>query len=286
MSRRAGRTVRVGCVYTDTPLARAHARALYTRTPRKIRPIPWRKFDRSKYPEPALALMIDAMRGLAFGEYGAVDNFARVSSALSLAGAPLDLVAAATRIAPDEVRHAEYALRMASLCAGKDVAFEFDEKAMNLPWRKAIKLTDLDCLMLHLPTISETLAAALLTACRDRSTDPVAHAMFASIVGDEVHHLRLGWYYFAWRAPQWTQAERQAVSDFAGDMIVQIERQFWKGRDAPAGSKKAAKALGVLDSKTQRQVIRRVMENEIVPGLDALGLGASAAWRVRHRGNA
>jgi hypothetical protein len=40
----------------------------------------------------------------------------------------------------------------------------------------------------------------------------------------------------------------------------------------------------VLDSESQRAVVRDVMENEIVPGLDAVGLGASYAWQARLRG--
>ena len=74
------------------------------------------------------------------------------------------------------------------------------------------------------------------------------------------------------------------MADVAGEMLVGIEPRFWHGRDAPPRSKKAAAALGVLDSVTQRGVVRRVVEEEIVPALDALGLGASHAWRVRRRG--
>jgi hypothetical protein len=88
----------------------------------------------------------------------------------------------------------------------------------------------------------------------------------------------------AWRAPQWTVAERQHVADRAGILVMNTERQFWRGRDAPRGCEAAARALGVLDSEGQREAIGRVMEDEIVPALDALGLGASHAWRLRHRG--
>jgi hypothetical protein len=65
---------------------------------------------------------------------------------------------------------------------------------------------------------------------------------------------------------------------------MDIERQFWRGRDAPRGCKQAAAALGVLDTPSQRKIVRRVMVEEIVPGLDAFGLGASHAWRQRRRG--
>jgi len=269
---------------TGTPLSRQYQRERFLR--RRAPVIPWDRFDASGYPAAALALAVDAGRALATGEYGAVDAFARVASALARNGAPFDLVSAATRIPSDELRHTEYALRLASLCAGQDVSIEMQQSAFDMPWGGAVGMEELDLMMLQLSTISETLAAALIDACRERATDPVARAMYGAITRDEVHHLRLGWYYFAWREPQWTQAERQRVADAAGLTVAGIERQFYNGRDAPRGSKKAAKALGVLDSVGQRATIRRVMEQELVPGLDALGLGASHAWRLRARGGA
>lgn len=273
-------------VLTATPLSRQHERWQREGRGRAARPIPWTEFDRKKYPKPSLSVALDAMMGLARGEYSAVDAFARLSSGLARNGAPLDLIAAAAQIPADEIRHAEYALQMASLYAGEDVAVDVDSSAFGLDWPAADGLESLDRTMLELPTISETLAAALLVECRERATDPVARALFSAIVADEIHHLRLGWYYLAWREPQWTRAERQRAADVAGESIVRIEEQFWFGRDAPRGSRRAAAALGVLDSKTQRAVVRRVMEREIVPGLDAFGLGASHAWRVRRRGKA
>jgi hypothetical protein len=223
------------------------------------------------------------MKGLAGGEYGAVDAFARLASALARNGVPIDLVAAAAQIPADEIRHAEYALRMASLYTGETASVEMDRAVFDAPWQEPASMEGLDLMMLQLPTISETLAAALIDGCRRRATDPVVKALFSAITSDEVHHLRLGWYYFAWREPQWTRPERQRVADAAGEAVMQIEQQFWYGRDAPRGSKRAAAALGVLDSRTQRAVVRRVMEDELVPGLDSLGLGASHAWRARPR---
>jgi hypothetical protein len=272
--------------YTDTPLARQHERALNKGPARRLRAIPWQKFRRSDYPEPALALAAHEMRGLAMGEYLAVDQFSRLASALALNGAPLDVVSAAVQIPSDEVRHSDYALRFASLCAGREAAFEIGRPPYEKSFQKPVSLEQLDLLMIELPTISETLAAGLIQGCLELATDPVAHAVFASILSDEVHHLRLGWYYLAWRSPQWSRVERQRVADFAGEMLMNLEVQFWQGRDAPRGAKKAAAALGVLDSPRQRAWIRRIVKDELVPGLDALGLGASHAWRARKRASA
>jgi hypothetical protein len=278
--------IRVGRVLTGTPLARQHEHELETGKVRRRPRIPWGSFRRARYPERALALAADAQKNLAIGEYGSIDLFAWTASALSLNGAPFDIVAAATRMLADECRHAEYCLRMAALCAGRDLTIPVNRRGFGGTDLRPLELAELDRVFVEVAAVGETLAAALLDACRRRARDVVARALFTSLLGDEVHHARIGWYYFAWRAPQWTRAERQRVADHAGEMVADVETRFWMGRDAPPEARRAADALGVLDSLSQREAIRRVMEDEIVPALDALGLGASHAWRVRKRGKA
>jgi hypothetical protein len=281
----APRIVPIRRALTNTPLARQHEHNLARRAGRtQGHPIPWSAFRRSDYPAPALALAHQAQKMLATGEYGAIDVFARLASALSLNGAPFDLVASAARIPSDEIRHADYAIRLASLFKGEDAIIDIDRNNFEKRWERPIDLGELDLLMIEVPAIGETLAGALLTACQRRAVDATVKAVFTSIVSDEVHHARLGWYYLAWRAPQWSRAEQQRAANRAGEIVADCERRFWFGRDAVRGSQRAAKALGVLDSISQREVIRRVMEDEIVPALDAFGLGASHAWRARRRG--
>lgn len=277
-------SIQIRRVLTETPLARQHDRAVSGRATRQVIDVPWSEFERSKYPEPALALACKAQTMLATGEYEAVDLFSRISAGLVATGAPIDLVTAATRAATDEIRHCDYAFRMAALFGGKDdVVIEMRRGRASARWEKALDLETLDLMMIEIPAIGEALACALLGASRDRASDPVVRAFFTSILGDEVNHTRLGWYYLAWRAPQWSTAERQRIADRAGEVVMDIEKRFWWGRDAPAGSRKAARALGVLESAGQRVVVRRIMEDEILPALDQLGLGSSHAWRVRRR---
>jgi len=243
---------------------------------RRPKAVPWSKFNRDAYPEPALALALHEMSALALGEYMAVDQFARIASALALNGVPLDLVAAAAEIPGDEIRHSDHALRFASLLANEEISLPLAKPPYEKAFSRKVDLGRLDLMMVELPTIAETLAAALLRACGEGATDPVAKAVFGSILSDEVHHLRLGWYYLAWRAKSWTLAEQQRVADHAGNVIIEIERQFWVGRDAPRGAKKAAslprlaspqarprmkfpfRALGrALDQRERAAVVRR-----------------------------
>jgi hypothetical protein len=129
--------------------------------------------------------------------------------------------------------------------------------------------------------VGETLAATLIDTCAKQALNPVAKAVYATLAGDEVHHARLGWYYLAWRAGAWSMPEKQRLADRIGDMLMGLEGTFWKGRDASAAAQGDAEALGVLGTAAQRTLIRSVIEEEIVPGLDAIGLGASHAWSAR-----
>src|SRR5262249_25230450 len=146
------------------------------------------QFDRTRYPEPARALSYDAMTKLAMGEYLAVDGFSRLVSGLSLAGAPFDLVASAARIPSDEIRHADLALRMAALVSGRkleDVEVEVPRARSPLPpSAPPASLEALDLLMVQVPAVGETLAAALIMACQRRARDATAKAVLTSILSD------------------------------------------------------------------------------------------------------
>lgn len=261
---------------TATPLARRFERA-------GARDVSFAAFDRARYPAAALRTAAIAQRSLAVGEWMAVDLFARLTTALTIASAPIDLVSAAAKIPTDEVRHADLALRMAAALTDEDVWTPPVEPDRHAHLTAPMSLEDLDGAMLELPAIGETLACALLSASRDRARDPVVRALFSTLLRDEVHHARLGWYYLAWRKDTWSAAERQRVADRAGNFVAHVEVMFGRGRDAPRGARTAARALGVLDTPSQRAAIRAIMEQEILPGLDGLGLGASHAWRVRTR---
>ena len=135
--------------------------------------------------------------------------------------------------------------------------------------------------MLRVVALSETLVAALLMACRRVAREPVARALLQTLIADEIHHARLGWYYAASRSPSWTLNERQQVADALAQAVICIESEFHWGRDATQSFDRETRSLGVLHTDLQRSCIQDVVQNEILPGLDALGLNASKAWQSR-----
>ena len=280
----SGRRLQVRRSLTATPLARQHEGRAEGKPQRRPRPVPWAACDRSKFPKAAIDLAVDSYVKLAAGEYGAVQLYGALTSAMALAGLPLDLITASAAICTDEARHADYAMQMARVLTGDDVPIPIDRDSLEAPWKKDVTLEDIDAAVLHVAAISETLSCGLISACLDRATDTTTRAVFKNLVADEVHHARFGWHYLAWRAPQWSLAERQRLADRMARNVVGIERRYWRGRDAPASAAAAARALGVLESEGQRRIVREMMEEEVVPALDALGLGGSHAWRLRERG--
>lgn len=269
---------------SETPLARHHELSMRGKLVRAPKPLPWSAFDRSEHSEAALGLAVDLWSGLARGEYAAIGLFAEIAAGLTFTGAPFDFVYAATQVSADETRHAEHCVRMAGLCAGGDAAIGIDTRVLHTTLAPLVDIEEVDFAMVHHVALSETLAVALLTECQRRARDRLSRALLTSLISDEVHHARLGWYYAAHRSPRWTLGERQVLADRTAEFVLSVEEEFWMGRDAPAASAASARALGILDSKTQRSVIGDAMENEVVPALDALGFGASRLWSMRRRG--
>jgi len=271
-------------VLSDTPLHKAHARLLERAPARTRRQIPWANFARDAFPERALELAADQALKLAEGEYSAVALFGQITAGLAMTAAPFDIVSGCASIGGDEIRHADYCAQLAQVCLGHEVVLEVPRHEVRRECGNAMDVEQLDYLLLKYSALGESLAAALLAECEAGAREPAARAMYGNLVRDEVHHARLGWYYFQWRAPRWTLAEKQRLADRIAEFLVGVEQEFHWGRDAPAAQQDAAAALGVLDTERQRLAIAALMERELIPGLDALGLGGSHAWAARRRG--
>jgi len=260
------------------PLARDQLRALTRGPTRRARAIAFSSFAPEQYAEQALALAADQYGALARGERSAIGLFARLAAALDGFAAPREFVLGATAAAHDEARHAQYCEELAVRCG-------FDASALpavSAPVEPEPRsLLELDVAMLRSVALSETLAAALLMACRRVARDPVARALLTTLIADEIHHARLGWYYAANRSPAWSVNERQHVADALAEAVICIESEFHWGRDAAPQFDRPTRTLGVLRTDLQRACIRDVVEHEILPGLDALGLNASKAWQSR-----
>lgn len=263
--------------FTSTPIARRYEANLGARSRHKGS-IAWDRFDAGAHSPAALALAARAYQELAASEYGTSAVFARVLDAMIVCGAPFDVIAEAAQAPLDELRHADHALRLVALCGGEPMVFGIDRERIDPARSHARTPSELDAVLVDLSAIGETIAAAWIAESAQAATDPVVLDVLSDIAADEVHHARLGWHYLAWRSPQWSVAERQHVADRAAAVVDHLRGIDPPAGDVPPALEDEAAALGVLDTRARRAALVRVMEEEIVPGLDAFGLNASYVW--------
>ena len=205
---------------TATPLAREHERLLARRDRRAILPIPWRRFERERYPQAALALAAGFQRDLAVGELLAVDGFSRVAAALALLAAPLDCSSAR----PRACRRTRFAMPITTCaCSRSSRAARSTRRARRsrpTSCRRARARTPggrrrsprSTCGCSRSRSSARRWRARCSSSAGGRRSDPVAGALYRSVVADEIHHARLGWYYLAWRSAAWTARDRARLA--------------------------------------------------------------------------
>lgn len=137
--------------------------------------------------------------------------------------------------------------------------------------------------VLSISCLSETVAVALIDAERRSVGPPELTALLAEILADEVQHARTGWRLLADLAPRLDTDLRERLGDWlvlAFAHLVDHELAHLPPRPSPSP---AAEALGVCDGNAARTLFFATVEQVIVPGLQAHGLDALAAWHAAQR---
>lgn len=230
---------------------------------------------------PARATAIATWRGRMINEHVSARVFTTLEQQLLRAGLPRHSSAAA-RMVGDEHRHAELCAAVVEVLGGEAIADlpqlpEVPEHADADPTEAVLRnVVSISCL-------SETVAVALIDAERRAAGPPALADLLTAIVADEVQHARSGWRLLEDLAPRLTPALRERIDDYlvlAFAHLVEHELAHLPPRPSPSP---AAEAIGVCDGLGARQLFFATVEQVIVPGLQAHGLDAAAAWRAAQR---
>ncbi len=151
----------------------------------------------------------------AFSEYASAAAFAEITSALLAAGAPIDLVAAASDMIVDEIVHTEAAARVAAALGGA-VVLEVDLARLVRPAQSSDPLGRAAELIVRTSCVGESLTVPMLKLARSLAGSPLIDATFARIVADESGHAQLGWWFLDWAVPQLDDAARAHLGRVAG----------------------------------------------------------------------
>jgi hypothetical protein len=256
---------------SGTPLEPEHHRLMRRRSV----PIPWAETTAADLTDAERARLAATWLRRSEAEYLAVSTFSVLAIDLTAAMAPADVLSLCLRAAIDEVRHAEMCLRMAEIYSG---AQHLPKPAMSAlpddPGRPKLHQALANTMLVS--CVSETYATTVLTATRELTTDPVAHAVLTSIYSDEVMHARLGWSYLRYAI----EVGGQGVIDAAAGMLPRALRGVANvvERERPVGEvTPAVRAHGLMTPAEERVIYATCVRDVLVPGFTALGIPVGSA---------
>lgn len=257
---------------SGTPLEVEHDKLMKARH----RPVPWDESTAGSLSAEERAIAASVWRKRIENEYLAISTFAVLSIDLCAARAPADVISLTHRAAIDEVRHAEYCCRLASIYSGKS---ELPEGGLSdLPDEPARpKREQALANALLVSCVAETYATVVLNAVRPDATDPVVAAVLANIYSDEVTHARIGWSYLAHCLATGGEGERAA----AAAMVPVAIRGAANVIESPEPIEErligpSLRKHGLMPAREGRELFVRSINEVLIPGFRELGLAVEA----------
>jgi hypothetical protein len=249
---------------------------------RKARPgvdtFGWETLDAARYTPQLLASARTVWTSLTLSEYAAIAAFAEVVAALTQARAPLDLIGMTSDFLADEVRHVELASRMVMQLGGaaphpfEPARLSYKTSAELTPFQRANELA------LRVGCIGEAFASGTVRPIVRAQTHPLVHEIYVSILRDEARHARFGSLYFEWAQEHLDDAECTRLGAVALSTLTDYA-PLWRtlgscSQERQPGVAELVQAheLGWLEPVSYVPVAIRVIRDEILPSLRAIGL--------------
>jgi hypothetical protein len=241
--------------------------------------IDWSGLRPEDYASPELERARVAWRARAVQEFHSLALFTQLSSHVHLLGAPLDWCGAFARMIEDEVRHTDLCLRMCEKL-GDDVTPEVREDELHIshdgPLRAHVRE-----LVVAAFCIGETISGRMFRRAHRAATVPLARDVVAAILVDETFHGELGWELGALLMRGIEGAERDAlasrlpflVEHYAG-LCLATRGPAWARAEPEA---QPAPNFGTLTDAGYARAFFDGMEQDVVPGLEAIGLPEARA---------
>lgn len=242
-------------------------------------------FDASKYTADQLTAARELWQHRAFTEFHSLTQFTQLASQLHLLGAPLDWSGAFARMIADEVRHAELCARFVEVLGGT---------GLELPSLDDVHLTVRGSLRAHVRRtiigafcIGETLSGRMFKRCLAAVNVPLARDVVTAILVDETFHAELGWELAAllMRLDPAFDSERAELAaalpslfeQFAAQCLVTRGPEWTRAQPEFEGADEPN--FGGLSAAGYARAFYDGMEQDVVPGLEAIGLPeARDAW--------
>jgi hypothetical protein len=237
-------------------------------------------FDPSPYSSSALERARRLWTVRATAEHASALIFAGLMPFALEAGASLDAQMVIAGMAEDEMRHA-------LICADVTQALGGEAPAPEAP--PVFPRSDrpsAEQFLRHVifgNCMTETVNVARLVDASEHARDPFVREALLALLTDEIRHARFGFVLVTEWAP-WLRVHPDTVNAldaFLPEAFATLERTLSGVGARGDGYGDDDRALGSPDPARLPETFYVTVEQAIVPGLDRLGLAASAAWHAR-----
>ncbi|MFO0595456.1 MAG: ferritin-like domain-containing protein [Myxococcaceae bacterium] len=252
--------------------------------PRRGEPIDWKSFDARSIDERWLGPARELWKHRAYTEFHSLTQFTQLASQVQALGAPLDWSGAFARMIADEVRHVDLCLQMHRALGGTaDLELETLEH-VHLRQRGSLR-AHVRRVVVSSFCIGETLSGRMFKRCLAACTVPLAREVVTAILVDETFHAECGWELGAllMRPDEHLETERASLAAELPSLFREYAGVCHATR-SPAWTRAQSEVedgprLGGLSSEGYARAFFDGMEEDVVPGLEAIGFPeARTAW--------
>ncbi len=220
-------------------------------------------------------------RGRMVNEYASSRVFAALADQMEAAGLGRQSAAACRQFAAEEREHGVLCGSVVEALGGEALAEDRDDAEFPLHPR-VHALVGVLRNVVSISCMAETVAVSLIGAERLEMPAGPLRTLLTKIWADEVGHARFGWKLVAGILPGMRAEQRAQVAAYLDAAFAHLEAHELAHIAQGARPPKEGAALGLCNGADARELFYATVNETIVPGLEAIGLPAHAAWnRVR-----
>lgn len=226
---------------------------------------------------------IATWRGRMINEHGSARVFEGLARQLERAGVEAPMVAEFREFADEERTHGVLCGAVVEAIGGEAIGpalanVEFPDHADARPLEGALRS------LLSITCLSETVAVALIGAERLDMPNGPLRELLTRIYADECGHANFGWRVLPALLER-ALADDAAVCERLGEYLVvafaELERHELAHLPVHSTPPPEGAAFGLCSGADARALFYATIEQVIIPGLEAHGLPARAAWARR-----
>ena len=270
------------------PMRAEHERLLRTalrrgRAPEDMDPT----IEVEAYDPVALGAARKVWRQRMVNEHHSAAVFSAMLPQMMACGAALPFKTTLMRMAMDELRHGALCARVVAALGGEPTV-EVSLRTQPLPEHPGC--TPLETALrnsMFVGCLAETVAVAFTAEERERTQEPFVKAVITQISADESLHARFGWAFAKEAAPHLDDDARARTDRWLRTAFAYLEREEMREvpdvRPPSEELRDEGLRLGVCENPATRELFYETVREAILPGLEALGFAAHAAWKERAR---